>query len=59
VKSTCARTVAVPDAGRHVLDGRRDAIALNGIDLWRDAVHLSGSENSPSRWDARRETLVS
>jgi hypothetical protein len=54
VKPTCGR---VPF--RHVLDGRRDAIALNGIDLWRDAVHLSGSENSPSRWDARRETLVS
>ena len=38
---------------------RADHVRLNGIDLWRGGVHLSGSDCSPWRWDARDETLVS
>jgi hypothetical protein len=51
--------VALTDAGRDVLAGRRDHIALNGIDVWRGGVHLAGTDRSPWRWDAHGETLVS
>jgi hypothetical protein len=51
-------TVSITDIGLDVLMARRDAVAINGIDLWRGGVHLSGS-HSPWRWDAHRETLVS
>ena len=53
------RRVAITDAGRDVLANRADYVRLNGIDLWRGGVHLTGSDNSPWRWDARAETLVS
>jgi hypothetical protein len=46
-------------AGRSVLAGGGDAVALNGIDEWRGGVHLHGSADSPWRWDASRRTLVS
>ena len=52
-------TVSITDAGRSVLTGRADAVALNGIDEWRGGVHLSGIDRSPWRWDPERETLVS
>jgi len=52
-------TIQLTGAGRDVLAGRRDAVALNGIDEWRGGVHLLGENRSPWRWDARRETLVS
>ena len=51
--------VAITAAGRDVVDGRRDRVALNGISMWRGGVHLEGHHTSPFRWDARRETLVS
>jgi hypothetical protein len=51
--------VGITDEGRRVLDGEHDHITLNGIDLWRGGVHLAGTDRSPWRWDARRETLVS
>jgi hypothetical protein len=51
--------VAITDAGRDVLAGRRDAVMLNGIDRWRGGVHLiAAGDRSPWRWDALRETLV-
>jgi hypothetical protein len=53
------QTIAITDAGRDVAAGRRDHVALNGIDRWRGGVHLSGGDRSPWRWDARRETLIS
>jgi hypothetical protein len=53
------RLVAVTEAGRDVLAGRRDRIALNGIDVWRGGVHLEGRPQSSWRWDEQRETLVS
>lgn len=53
-------TVAITHAGGEVLGGRLDAVALNGLDLWRGGVHLVASHGtrSPWRWDAGRETLV-
>ena len=54
-----AHAVAITSAGGDVLAGRADHVRLNGIDVWRGGVHLSGSDRSPWRWDARRETLVS
>jgi len=54
-----SRVVTITEAGRDVLAGRADQVRLNGIDVWRGGVHLSGSDSSPWRWDARSETLVS
>lgn len=52
-------SVSVTDAGRRVLTGHADAVALNGIDEWRGGVHLAGIDRSPWRWNPDRETLVS
>ncbi len=52
-------SVSMTEAGRRVLAGRGDAVALNGIDEWRGGVHLAGTDRSPWRWDRERETLVS
>jgi hypothetical protein len=50
-------TIELLDAGRDVLSGRVDRIALNGLDAWRGGVHLNGT--APVwRWDAGRKTLV-
>ena len=54
-----ARRIAITDAGREVLAARADQIRLNGIDVWRGGVHLTGSDASPWRWDAHHERLVS
>jgi hypothetical protein len=51
--------IAITGAGGDVASGRRDHVALNGIDRWRGGVHLVGTDRSPWRWDASRETLVS
>jgi hypothetical protein len=51
--------IAITAAGRDVLAGQSDRVALSGIDLWRGGVHLDGSASAPWRWDARRETLIS
>ncbi|KZE79692.1 hypothetical protein AV654_15425, partial [Paenibacillus elgii] len=50
-------TVALTEAGRRVLDGEADWIALNGIDEWYGGVHLQG-RSTPWRWDASHNTLV-
>jgi Domain of unknown function (DUF1835) len=49
--------ISLTAAGRDVLSGRADAVALNGIDVWRGGVHLLGRDRSPWRWDARRRVL--
>ena len=54
-----SHVIAITDAGREVLAGRSDHIALNGLGLWRGGVHLGGRDASPWRWNARSETLVS
>jgi hypothetical protein len=51
--------VTITDAGRQVLALESDHVRLNGIDIWRGGVHLTGSDRSPWRWDAGAETLVS
>jgi hypothetical protein len=53
------RLVAITATGREALAGRADHVRLNGIDVWRGGVHLTGRDRSPWRWDAHRETLVS
>jgi hypothetical protein len=54
-----SHVIAITDAGREVLAGRSDHIALNGLDFWCGGVHLAGRDTSPWRWNARSETLVS
>jgi hypothetical protein len=39
--------VTVTEAGRAVLDGRADRVALNGLDRWLGGVHLQGRA---ARW---------
>jgi len=53
------RQIALTQAGRDVLARKADHVGLNGIDVWRGGVHLTGSDTSQWRWDSRRETLVS
>jgi hypothetical protein len=45
--------VTITGAGRDVLDGRSDWIALAGIDRWVGGVHLTGDD--VWRWDERSE----
>jgi hypothetical protein len=49
--------VALTDAGRRVLDGVEDQVALNGVDRWIGGVHLVGRE-VPWRWDDGVEAVV-
>jgi hypothetical protein len=51
--------MSITPAGRDVAAGRRDHVALNGIDRWKGGVHLVGVDRSPWRWDESRERLVS
>ena len=50
-------TATITEEGRAVLDGRADAVALNGIDRWYGGVHLHG-DRAAWRWDAARGRLV-
>jgi hypothetical protein len=49
--------VTLTAAGRDVVEGRADRVALCGIDRWLGGVHLQG-RTSTWRWDARRRTVV-
>ena len=49
--------MALTDAGRRVLDGAADHVALNGIDRWIGGVHLVGRD-VPWRWDEGVEAIV-
>ena len=51
--------VAITESGRDVLACRADHVRLNGIDCWLGGSHLAQSHDSPWRWDAGAETLVS
>jgi hypothetical protein len=53
------RRIALTSAGRDVLARNKDHVRLNGIDVWRGGVHLTGSNSTQWRWDSQRETLVS
>ena len=43
-------------AGRRVLAGRADHVALNGIDRWVGGVHPQGAARW--RWDEGTESIV-
>jgi hypothetical protein len=49
--------VALTAAGREVVAGAADHVALNGIDRWIGGVHLHG-ECAAWRWDEGTEALV-
>jgi hypothetical protein len=49
-------TVSITDAGRRVLAGRADHVALNGVDRWIGGVHLEGRD--VPRFDEGTETAV-
>ena len=49
--------VRLTGTGLHVLEGKADRIALNGIDCWLGGVHLKGKEHI-WRFDERNETLT-
>ena len=49
--------VTITDVGRHVLEGRADAVKLNGIDRWVGGVHLTG-DRAAWRWDRETPKLV-
>jgi hypothetical protein len=53
-----AAPLRLTEAGREVLDGRADHVALNGIDRWIGGVHLSGTD-VPWRWDEGTESVTS
>ena len=49
--------LALTDAGRRVLEGAEDHVALNGVERWIGGVHLVGRE-VPWRWDDGVEAVV-
>jgi hypothetical protein len=52
-----ASPLELTEAGREVLAGRRDHVALNGIDRWIGGVHLTGTD-VPWRWDEGTESIT-
>jgi hypothetical protein len=48
-------SVTLTDAGRAVLAGRRDRIAVCGIDRWFGGVHL---QRDAWRWDDQRQRIT-
>jgi len=46
------------EAGRRVLRGQADHVALNGIDRWVGGVHLHGTAAARWRWDEGTESIV-
>jgi hypothetical protein len=51
-----ATGVRLTAAGRRVLGGDADHVALNGIDRWIGGVHLAGAD-SPWRWHEGTESI--
>jgi hypothetical protein len=45
-------------AGRRVLRGEADHVALNGIDRWVGGVHLHGTAAARWRWDEGTESVA-
>ena len=46
LRSTATLACALTDAGRRVLDGQEDHVALNGVDRWIGGVHCQGSRSA-------------
>jgi len=57
LEAIAVRPASVTDIGRAVLEGRGDAIRLNGIDRWIGGVHLVGGE-AEWRWDETSGRIV-
>ena len=56
-RNLAAWEVLVTEAGVEVLEGKKDAIELNGIDRWMGGVHLC--RGKPIwRWDEQERKLV-
>jgi hypothetical protein len=53
---TAATRLRPTPAGRRVLRGEADQVALNGVDRWIGGVHLRGPE-VPWRWDEGTESI--
>jgi hypothetical protein len=53
-----SQLLSITDAGGAVLRRAGDAVRLNGIEVWRGGVHLSGDQ-AGWRWDPQRKTLIS
>jgi hypothetical protein len=53
---TAATRLRLTAAGRRVLAGQADQVALNGIDRWVGGVHLHGAARW--RWDEGTESVV-
>jgi hypothetical protein len=51
-----ATRVRLTAAGRRVLGGDADHVAVNGVDRWVGGVHLAGPD-SPWRWDEGTESI--
>lgn len=50
--------LALTDDGRHVIAGRADRVALNGLDRWLGGVHLQAAPGAAVwRWANDRNTL--
>jgi len=49
--------LTITDAGRAVLDGRADRVAVCGLDRWIGGVHLQ-RDGAVWRWDPRRQQVV-
>jgi len=54
---TFTELVSITAAGRSVLAGNEDAVALRGIDRWIGGLHLTGHA-APFRWDRESGTVV-
>ena len=52
-----AAPLELTEAGREVLAGAQDHVALNGIDRWIGGVHLTGAD-VPWRWDEGTESIT-
>jgi hypothetical protein len=53
---TAATRLRPTPAGRRVLRGEADHVALNGVDRWVGGVHLRGTQ-VPWRWDEGTESI--
>ena len=56
-RESLQRSVTLTEAGRSVLAGERERVALCGIDRWLGGVHLH-ADAEPWRWDDERQRIV-
>lgn len=56
-RNLAAWELLVTESGMDVLEGKKDAVELNGIDRWMGGVHLVGGR-SMWRWDENEQKLA-